>query len=123
MRHYDVVKEQNWFDDYLVFHWRSHAREFVFQSDNLSRASAEVILNTMADPLQSPALETPPGVISQFPTTHSGGQVWFRVSATLFTIVPGTLLLLRLYTKLRIVRKVDITDCSGVSPFYCEPQY
>lgn len=67
----------------------------------------------MANPLQEPALETPPGVISQFPTTHSDEQAWFYVCATLSTVVPGILLLLRLYTKLRVVRKVDLTDCSN----------
>ena len=34
------------------------------------------------------------------------------VSATLSTVLPGTLLLLRLYTKLRVIRKVDLTGCS-----------
>lgn len=77
--------------------------------------SAEVVnfeRNIMANPLQEPALETPPGVISQFPTTHSDEQAWFYVCATLSTVFPGILLLLRLYTKLRVVRKVDLTDCS-----------
>lgn len=66
----------------------------------------------MARPLDEPALKTPPGVISRFPTTHSDEQAWFYVSATLSVVVPGILLLLRLYTKLRIVRKADMTDCS-----------
>ena len=66
----------------------------------------------MADPLQLPALQTPSGVISQFPTTYSSEQVWFYVAATLSAVVPGTLLLLRLYTKIRIVRHVDLIDCS-----------
>lgn len=66
----------------------------------------------MAEALQQPALETPSGVISQFPTTHSDEQAWYYVCVTLSTVVPGTLLLLRLYTKLSIVRRVDLTDCS-----------
>ena len=66
----------------------------------------------MADPLQKAALGTPPGVISLFPTTHSGAQKWFYVAVTLSVVVPGILLLLRLYTKLRVVRKLDWTDCS-----------
>ena len=66
----------------------------------------------MADPLQEPALQTPSGVISQFPTTYSSEQAWFYVAATLSAVVPGTLLLLRLYTKIRIVRNVDLIDCS-----------
>ncbi len=67
---------------------------------------------TMADPLHGPALEPPSGVISQFPTVHSDEQAWFYAAATLSAVVPGTLLFLRLYTKLRVVRKVDLTDCS-----------
>ena len=66
----------------------------------------------MVDPLQIPALKTPPGVTSQFPTTYSSEQAWFYVAATLSAVVPGTLLLLRLYTKIRIVRNVDLIDCS-----------
>ena len=65
----------------------------------------------MADPLQKPALETPPGAISRFPTIHSDEEAWFYVAATLSAVVPGVLLLLRLYTKLRIVRNLDWTDC------------
>ena len=65
----------------------------------------------MSDPLQEPALATPPNVRSQFPTTHSNEQAWFYVCATLSTVIPGTLLLLRLYTKWRIIRKLDVTDC------------
>lgn len=66
----------------------------------------------MADPLQQPAFETPPDVVSLFPTTHSDEQAWFFVVATLSSVVPGTLLLLRLYTKVHIVRRVDLTDCT-----------
>ena len=65
----------------------------------------------MVDPLQLPALQTPSGVISQFPTTYSSQQAWFYVAAT-SVVVPGTLLLLRFYTKIRIVRNVDLIDCS-----------
>ena len=66
----------------------------------------------MADPLQAPALQTPSCVISQFPTTYSSEQAWFYVAATLSVVFPGTLLLLRLYTKIRIVRSVDLIDCA-----------
>lgn len=65
----------------------------------------------MTDILLTPALDTPLGVISHFPTTHSSEQVWFYITATLSAIVPGTLLLLRLYTKWRIVRQLDLIDC------------
>ena len=66
----------------------------------------------MVDRFYEPALETPPSAISQFPTTHSEEQAWFCVFATFSAVVPGVLLLLRLYTKLRVVREVDVTDCS-----------
>ncbi|KAM0794380.1 hypothetical protein BDR22DRAFT_875971 [Usnea florida] len=64
----------------------------------------------MVEPLQEPALRTPPGVVSQFPTTHSDEQAWYYVAATLSAVVPGTLVLLRLYTKSCIVRHVDLVD-------------
>ena len=66
----------------------------------------------MADPLQEPALPTPSGIVSQFPTTYSNEQLWFYVAAPLCAVVPGILLLLRLYTKMCIVRNVDLIDCS-----------
>ena len=74
----------------------------------------------MADPYQEPALATPSGVISYFPTTHSDGQAWFHVAVILSTVVSGTLLLLRLYTKLFVVLKADSTDCS-IIPYRSEP--
>jgi hypothetical protein len=77
----------------------------------------------MADLLQQPALEMlPPGVISQFPTTHSDEQAWYYVCATLCAVIPGTLLLLRLYIKLHIVRKVILTDCSIPPPRFVAPK-
>lgn len=76
----------------------------------------------MADPLQEPALQPPPGVISQFPTLHSDQQAWFYVVATLCAVVPGTLLFLRLYTKFNIIRKRDATDCSTY-PFRSPPPF
>ncbi len=76
----------------------------------------------MADPLQEPALQPPPGVISQFPTIHSDKQAWFYVVATLCAVVPGTLLFLRLYTKFYIIRKRDATDCSTY-PFRSPPPF
>ncbi|MCJ1464632.1 hypothetical protein MMC07_003245 [Pseudocyphellaria aurata] len=71
----------------------------------------------MTDPLQEPALDTPPGAISQFPTIHSDEQKWFYVCAVLSSVVPGILLILRMYTKIWIVRKVDLTDYLIVTAF------
>lgn len=65
----------------------------------------------MIDPFEEPALVTPPGLISQFPTTHSNEQKWFFVCVIICAAVSGFFLLLRLYTKLHIVRKLDLTDC------------
>lgn len=70
----------------------------------------------MIDILHEPALKAPPGVISQFPTTSSDEQSWWYVGVTISMIVPGILLLLRLYTKLYVVRKVDLTDCLTSTP-------
>ena len=73
----------------------------------------------MADPLQEPALALPPGVVSQFPTTHSNDQAWYYVGVVFAAFVPGSLLLLRLYTKAYIIRKVDLTDCMIPPSVYC----
>ena len=75
----------------------------------------------MVEPLQEPALRTPSGVVSQFPTTHSDEQVWYYVATTLSAVVPGILVLLRLYTKSCIVRHVDLVDCLILSSFYVAP--
>lgn len=83
-------------------------------------SSARAGLNsfTMADPLQEPALATPPGVVSQFPTTHSNDQAWYYVGVVLAAFVPGCLLVLRLYTKVYVIRKVDVTDCMTPASIY-----
>ena len=70
----------------------------------------------MTDLLLTPAMETPSGVVSHFPTTHSSDQAWFYITGTLSAVVPGTLLLLRLYTKWRVVRQVDMIDC--LTPYF-----
>lgn len=64
-------------------------------------------------------MKAPSGVISQFPTTSSPEQSWFYISAALSITITGILLLLRLYTKLYVVRKVDLTDClTSFSKFF-----
>ena len=70
----------------------------------------------MSDPDQRPALPTPPGVVSDFPTTASPDQFWLYVTAVLCSVIPGLLLILRLYTKMRIIRKTDMSDCSKQFP-------
>lgn len=62
------------------------------------------------DLLAGPALPPPPGVIAHFSRT-SPDQKWFYICVPLFTIIPGIFILLRLYTKLKIVRKLDLSDC------------
>ena len=60
--------------------------------------------------LDEPALSPPPGVEPHF-SKQSPEQAWYYVVAVLGTVVTGSLYILRMYTKIRIVRKVDITDC------------
>ena len=73
----------------------------------------------MGDVLQQPALATPSGVVSQFPTTNSPEQAWWYVCVVLCTLIPGVLLIIRLYTKLYIIRKADVADCMlSLSPLY-----
>ena len=71
-------------------------------------SSAEAIAT--ATLLDGPALQAPKGVIPLL-TNRSPQQSWYYFFATLCTVIPGILLLLRFYTKLRIFRKIDITDC------------
>lgn len=52
----------------------------------------------------------PPGVEANV-TNHSDQQKYFYVCITLATVVPGVLLLIRWYTKARLVRKIELSDC------------
>ena len=58
--------------------------------------------------LQEPALEPPPGV-----ERHMGARspAAYYVCAVFCSVVPGTLLCLRLYTKTHILKRTDLTDC------------
>ncbi|KAH4047460.1 hypothetical protein HBH70_147360 [Parastagonospora nodorum] len=49
--------------------------------------------------------------------TASDALVWYQVCAVLCTTVPGLFVLLRLYTKVFIVRKTDLTDYFMVLAF------
>jgi hypothetical protein len=66
--------------------------------------------STMAQKLDEPALDPPPGVVPHF-STSSYDQRWFYVAAAFCTVVPGVLFAMRLYTRIRIIRKMDVTDC------------
>ncbi|KAF2020602.1 hypothetical protein BU24DRAFT_487188 [Aaosphaeria arxii CBS 175.79] len=59
--------------------------------------------------LDGPALEAPPGVTVHL-TRTSPEQKWYFVCVPLFTIIPGIFILLRLYTGLKIVRKLGWAD-------------
>ncbi len=60
--------------------------------------------------LQAPALDTPHGV-ERHMSTRSPEQAGVYVCSVLVAVVPGILLCLRLYTKIRILRRTDLTDC------------
>ncbi|KAF2185470.1 hypothetical protein K469DRAFT_631985, partial [Zopfia rhizophila CBS 207.26] len=59
--------------------------------------------------LASPALDAPPGADTRM-TAYSRDQVWFWLAFGLCIAIPGLFLLVRLYTKLVIVRKLDEAD-------------
>ncbi|KAI4212864.1 MAG: hypothetical protein L6R36_009472 [Xanthoria steineri] len=59
--------------------------------------------------LHEPALDTPPG-LHRHMSTQSPDQAGVYVCSVLVAVVPGNLLCLRLYTKLRILRRSDWTD-------------
>lgn len=63
---------------------------------------------------EGPALPPPHGGVPFLPNS-SEEQVWFFVCVSFCTVISGTFLLLRLYTKLCVVRQADPTDCSFLS--------
>jgi hypothetical protein len=64
----------------------------------------------LLDDLDGPALSPPPSVEANF-STKSHAETWYYVCAVLCTVIPGSFIVLRMYTKVSIVRKVDLTDC------------
>ncbi|KAL8749337.1 MAG: hypothetical protein Q9199_007748 [Rusavskia elegans] len=69
-----------------------------------------MVFNATAERLlHAPALDTPPGVHRHM-STQSPEQAGVYVCSVLVAVVPGTLLCLRLYTKIRILRRTDLTD-------------
>ncbi|KAL8913226.1 MAG: hypothetical protein Q9171_001940 [Xanthocarpia ochracea] len=59
--------------------------------------------------LRAPALDTPNGV-ERHMSTQSPEQAGVYVCAVFVAVVPGILLCLRLYTKVRILRRTNLTD-------------
>lgn len=68
---------------------------------------------TAANPREEPAMQPPPGEEAHV-TNRSDEQRFFYLCITVATIVPGVLLLIRLYTKARLMKKVELSDCSCV---------
>jgi hypothetical protein len=60
--------------------------------------------------LSGPALAPPPGVVPDLAWSDAN-RMGFDVGVTFCLLVPGVFLLLRLYTKVFIVRKIDYVDC------------
>jgi hypothetical protein len=63
----------------------------------------------LTDP-EGPALTPPMGAKSDF-SGHSEGEMYYYILLPLFTILSGILLILRIYTKLTVVRKFNVADC------------
>ena len=76
----------------------------------MSSPTSSAEASSLALLLEGPALNPPKGVIPHI-TNRSTEQDRFYVCVALCTVIQAIFLLLRLYTKVRIVRKVDITDC------------
>ncbi|KAF2464557.1 uncharacterized protein BDR25DRAFT_95504 [Lindgomyces ingoldianus] len=61
--------------------------------------------------LEGPALPYPGGSDGTWqPTVHSRDQLWYYVCVSLCTAFSGIFIILRLYTKLRVVHKLDLSD-------------
>ncbi|EAT85923.1 hypothetical protein SNOG_07272 [Parastagonospora nodorum SN15] len=71
---------------------------------------------TFPDDPNGLAADPPPGSQGKLGTA-SDALVWYQVCAVLCTTVPGLFVLLRLYTKVFIVRKTDLTDYFVVLAF------
>jgi hypothetical protein len=64
----------------------------------------------MAQMLAARALKPPRGADTTM-TLDSPDQVWFLVVAITCIAIPGLFLIVRIYTKLAIVRMFEIADC------------
>ena len=82
-----------------------------FLTCNMAHIARNVTESVLLD---GPALQPPPGVVANV-TNRSDEQFWYYVCISVCTVIPGNLLCLRFYTKLRIIRKVDLTDCASES--------
>lgn len=63
--------------------------------------------------LQLPAMaptQAPPGADMTM-TTDGPDQVWYLVVAITCTVVPALFLMLRIYTRVAIVRSLELADC------------
>ena len=65
----------------------------------------------LAHMLASRALPPPKGADTTM-TLDSSEQVWFLVVAITCIAIPGLFLLVRVYTKLAVVRMFEIADCT-----------
>ena len=70
--------------------------------------------DTISEILEGPALKPPPGIEVVEITNTDPAQKYYYPMAVLCTVVPGVLLLLRLYTRLRVYRKFDLTDRKSI---------
>ena len=74
-----------------------------------------MIYNATAERLlHAPALDPPHG-FERHLSIHSPEQAGVYVCSVFVAIVPGVMLCLRLYTKIRILRRTDLTDCLWLS--------
>jgi hypothetical protein len=62
--------------------------------------------------LRLPALAAPPGADTTM-TMSGPDQIWFLVVAITCIAIPGIFLILRIYTKLSIVRSFEPADCKN----------
>lgn len=74
---------------------------------------------SMADKLELPALNPPPGHESHLVTHDPKALTWCWFTTVMCTVIPGILLVLRLYTRTYILRKTDMTDCKCSTMYIC----
>ena len=93
----------------LESHFSSQIDTFLIMLEGTFPSSPEAI----AELLNGPAATTPEGGVILQPTNRSESQRWYYVCVVPSLVISGSFVALRMYTKIRIIRKTNISDCKN----------
>lgn len=74
--------------------------------------------DNFSDIMNGPAMAPPLGQTFISPTNRSEEQKWYYVSASLTISIAGLFIAVRMYTRVQIVRKKDLSDGRLLDPYY-----